>query len=109
MELYTALAKEFHRAGRKQILGIFIRDVNPEPSRQGSIASPPATPPGSSSPARGSSLFAGKAPVAESLDSGTYFTTSSFTASPSPYNSNRRFSDYDPETTLADTTASESI
>lgn len=32
MELYTALAKDFARRGRKQILAIFIRDVNPEPS-----------------------------------------------------------------------------
>src|SRR5260370_36581724 len=32
MELYTSLAKEFYRTNRKQILGIFIRDVLPEPA-----------------------------------------------------------------------------
>ncbi len=32
MELYTSLAKEFYRTNRKQILGIFIRDVLPDPA-----------------------------------------------------------------------------
>jgi hypothetical protein len=110
MELYTTLAKEFYRAGRKQILGIFIRDVNPEPTRQESLGfSPAVTPPRSSSP-RGSSLFA---PTlgAESPDLGTYFTASTSTTAPAnmmtpppPYNTHYFSKDPDSETTLGSTT-----
>ena len=85
MELYTALVKEFHNAGRKQVLGVFIRDVNPEPSRQESLGFPPAvTPPRSSSPSRRSSLFPLPTPIrgVESPDTGTYFMTSSSTTAP---------------------------
>jgi len=40
MELYTSLAKEFYRTNRKQILGIFIRDVLPDPPAVLSNSSP---------------------------------------------------------------------
>lgn len=97
MELYTSLVKEFHQAGRQQVLGVFIRDVNPEPNRNSSLGFPTVpTPPRSVSPSGAS--FAGsssEAPYGE-LDSGTFLsapsttttvprTLSAITESPAPY------------------------
>lgn len=98
MELYTSLVKEFHRSGRKQVLGVFIRDVNPEPSRSDSVGFTSSS--RSSSPSRRESLFLtpsvpdySATPQRESFDSGAYFSVSStpnttmpMTTSPSPYN-----------------------
>jgi len=103
MELYTALVKEFHIAGRNQILGVFIRDVNPEPSRQESLGfSPSMTPPYSSppgSPLRTPTLI----PKVESPGSGRGFTisqstTANMTTSPAPYDTDRFSREFAAET-----------
>lgn len=100
MELYTALAKEFHRANRNQILGIFIRDVNPEPSSfsaESTSASQTSSPP-TYAPPEYESLIADRS---DTLETGAFLPVSSsnttnlpFTSSPAPYDSTKRTSYY---------------
>lgn len=100
MELYTSLTKEFHRANRKQILGVFIRDVNPEPNSSSSESTGAfqATLPPSDGPPEYDSLVANRS---DTLETGSFLPVSSsnnttlpFTSSPAPYDPAKRTSYY---------------